>query len=492
MIVTDRQALSQKAISGGLWLLALRVSTRFLGLIRSIILARLLTPADFGLVGMAMIVIAVLDIVTQTGFDATLIQRKEPSRNLIDAAWTLQAIRGGFLFLAAFLIAPWAAHFFHLSSLDLVIRFIAISFIITGIRNVGVVFFQKELRFDQSFKLEIISSLVDLFLSVGLALILRDVWALLWGGLAGNLSRFILSYLIHPYRPTLSFSPQHVKSLFNFGKWILGTGIVYALQVQIDIFAIGKIRGAKDVGLYQMAMTIATIATTEISYLIRQVTFPTFSILQDDMEGLKRAYVKVCQLASAISLPIGLLILALADDIVFVLLGHQWMNLIPCLKVLVISGLLATIGRLAYPVFLALGLPKYEALFQGFNLIVIALLIFPLTHMHGIIGAAWALLAGNVSVFLSSLILLKRLANLSYFLHLKILLPPIVSVTFMTTTLLILKPHMTDMGIFLRLSTEIITGLFIYALSLHIFGVKIGMDLIKFSLKRISSLFKVK
>lgn len=475
----DSEAIDLRAIRGGFWLLSLRVSTRLLGFVRSVILARILTPADFGLVGMAMIVIAVLDIITQTGFDATLIQKKDPPENLINAAWTLQFIRGVFLFLLAFLVAPWAAAYFHISSLDLIIKFIAISLVITGIRNVGIIFFQKELRFNQSFKFETTSSLVDLIVSVWLAFVLRDVWAIVWGGLAGNVTRLVLSYLLHPYRPRLCFARDQFITLLDFGKWILGTGIVYALQVQIDVFTIGKMLGAKEVGLYQMAMTLATIATTEISYLIRQVTFPTYALLQHDSEELRKAYLRVLKLATVICLPIGTIILALTEDLVLLLFGPPWMELITCLKILVLSGILATMGRLAYPVFLALGLPKYETLFQGLNLAIIALLIFPLTGAYGITGAAWSLVAGNVLVFLASLGSLKRLINFSIGLHLKIIALPLVSSIIMFLAVSVLKPYIDGINVLPRISLSVLVGAIVYGFTLHIIERKTAVGMIR-------------
>ncbi|HOJ52838.1 MAG TPA: lipopolysaccharide biosynthesis protein [Syntrophales bacterium] len=479
MSTQDNKAMDRMVMRGSIWLFSLRISTRLLGFVRSIILARLLTPADFGLVGMAMIVIAVLDIVTQTGFDATLIQKKDPPRRLIDTAWTLQVMRGALLFLIAFFIAPGAALFFQISSLELIIRLIAVSLIVTGLRNIGTVFFQKELKFDKTFQMEIVSSLVDLLVSVGLAFLLKNVWALVWGGLAGNITRLFMSYLLHPYRPHFFLAPDSLKTILHFGKWIMTAGIVYAIQVQVDTFTIGKVLGAREVGLYQMAMTLATIATTEISYLLRQVTFPTYSRWQHDMDRIKSAYRQVFALVSVICFPLGVILLTLTEDLVFVLFGPQWMAIVSCLRVLVISGVLATLGRLAYPLFLGLGRPKYETIFQGINLMIIIILIFPLTRLYGIIGAAGTLAMGNLIVLGLSINAIYRWGGFPPRLHLEILLLPLISAVIMAAVIFLILPYTEKCPALARLIVGTGTGIIVYAAVLYYLEKKTGREMIK-------------
>ena len=137
-----KESLAKKVIRGGLWVVALRIINRGLGFVRTIILARLLAPEDFGLLGIAMLAVATLETFSQTGFHQALIQKKENVESYLDTAWTISVIRGIILFGILFFTAPTVAKFFSSPLASLVIRVIAISTLLTGFRNIGIVFFQ--------------------------------------------------------------------------------------------------------------------------------------------------------------------------------------------------------------------------------------------------------------------------------------------------------------------------------------------------------------
>ena len=223
------EPLSRRVIKGGTWVLGLRFSCRVLSFIRTIILARLLAPEDFGLLGIAMLSIAFLDTFSMTGFETALIQKDKNIDSYLDTAWTVSAIRGIILFIVLFFSSPLISNFFNSPDASLVIKVIAISTLINGFKNLGIVFFQKELEFHKQYILEITATLTNLIVAIILAFILRNVWALVWSGLAANFARLILSYKLHSYRPKIKFEEEKFKELFGFGKWVLGSSIVILL-----------------------------------------------------------------------------------------------------------------------------------------------------------------------------------------------------------------------------------------------------------------------
>ena len=256
---------------------------------RTIILARLLAPEAFGLLGIALVSIATLETFSQTGFRAALIQKKESVESYLDTAWTVSAVRGTILFLILFSAAPAVAKFFKSPEASLVIRVLSISLLLSGFSNVGIIFFQKELEFHKQFFYEITATLVDLSVTISLAFTWRNVWALVWGGLAASSVRLLMSYLIHPYRPRIKFGRAEYRDLFGFGKWIAGSTILVFLITQGDDILVGKMLGVTALGLYQMAYALSNLPATEISHVIAQVTFPTFSKLQENMQKLKES-----------------------------------------------------------------------------------------------------------------------------------------------------------------------------------------------------------
>jgi len=388
------ESLSKRVVRGGIWVFALRIANRSLGFIRTIILARLLAPHDFGLFGIAMLAIATLETFSQTGFQAALVQKKKNVEPYLDTAWTISAIRGIILFLILFSSAPLIANFFDSAQAALVIRVIAVSTLLSGFRNIGILFFKKELQFNKQFIYEFSGTLVDITVAISLAFILRNVWALVWGGLAANFVRVFMSYIIHPYRPRIKFEKEKFQELFAFGKWVLGSSILVFLITQGDDIFVGKMLGVTALGFYQMAYLISNLPATEITHVISQVTFPAYSKLQDDLPKLKDAFLKVLQLTAFISVPLTAGIFILAPEFTKIFLGDKWMPMVPAIQILVLAGLVRSIAATSGYVFYAVGRTKIDTILQIIRLIVLAALIYPL-------AIKWEISGISIAVFLS-------------------------------------------------------------------------------------------
>jgi len=386
------ESLSKKVVRGGIWVFALRITNRGLGFIRTIILARLLAPEDFGLLGIAMLAISTLETFSQTGFQAALIQKKDNVESYLDTAWTVSAMRGIVLFLVLFLSAPIVAKFFNSPQATLVIKVIAVSTLLSGFRNIGILFFQRELEFNKQFIYELSATLVDLTVAITLAFMLRNVWALVWGGLAANFVRLFMSYILHPYRPHARFDKGEFKELFGFGKWVLGSSILIFLITQGDDIFVGKMLGVTALGFYQMAYLISNLPATEITHVISQVTFPAYSKLQEDLPKLREAYLDVLQLTAFISIPLAGGIFILAPDFTQTFLGDKWMPMVPAIQMLVLAGLVRSIAATTGPIFHGIGKPRIDTIWQVIRLIVLIALIYPFTMRWGILGASISVL----------------------------------------------------------------------------------------------------
>ena len=386
------ESFSKKVARGGLWLLALRIISRGLGFIRTIVLARLLVPKDFGLFGIALLTFSAVEIFSRTGFQTALIQKKENAESYLNTAWTVSALRAVVLFFLLFVSAPLIAKLFNSPQATSVIKVIAISTLLSGFSNLGIVFFQKELEFNKQFIYEISGALIELTVAITLAFILQNVWALVWGLLASSFIRFILSYALHPFRPHFELDKEKFKDLFTFGKWILGSGILAFLVTQGDDIFVGKMLGVTALGLYQMAFTLSNIPATEITNVISQVTFPTYSKFQDDLPRLREAYLKVLQLTAFLSFPIAGGIFLFAPDFVKIFMGNKWAPIIPTLKVLVFAGLFRSLLATTGPVLYAIGKPVVDTTWQMIRLLLLFLTIYPLSLRWGISGTSIAVL----------------------------------------------------------------------------------------------------
>jgi len=276
-----------------------------------------------------------------------------------------------------YFIAPYAAIFFNSPEAKTIIQVIGFAILLRAFTNIGVIYFQKELEFSKQFIYQFSGTLADFIVAIFAVLILRNVWALVFGLLAGNIVRCVMSYFIHPYRPHLSKDLGRAKELIGFGKWIMGSSILVFLITQGDDIFVGKILGTTALGFYQLAYRISNMPAIEITHVISQVTFPAYSKLQDNIPKLREAYLKVLQITAFLSFPIAGLIFVLAPDFTKIFLGEEWMLIVPAMQVLVFAGLVRSIAATTDSIFHAVGKPKIETRWQMIRLLAIATLIYP-------------------------------------------------------------------------------------------------------------------
>lgn len=398
LMLNPGQTLSQRVIQGGFWVFALRIVSRGLSLVRTVVLARVLAPEDFGLMGIAMLAMSTLETFSQTGFQPALIQKQEDVEDYLDTAWTISALRGVVLFALLYSAAPYIARFFDTPAATPIMRVISISELLKGLTNVGVVYFRKELEFNKQFIYQLSGTLADLTVAVAAALLLQSVWALVFGVIAGNLVRMLVSYAAHSYRPRLVLDWTRVVGLLGFSKWILGSGILLFLITQGDDIFVGKLLGVTALGFYQMAYRVSNIPATEITSVITRVTFPAYSKLQGEISALRSAYFRTLQLTAFLSLPVAGLIFALSPSFTRVFLGEQWTQMIPTMRVLVWWGAIRSMAGANSAVLQAIGRPDIVTKLSAIKLVVLAILIYPLSIRWGTVGTSLAVLISAVLI----------------------------------------------------------------------------------------------
>lgn len=390
MATKPSTSIFRQVLRSGLWTLGLRLSSRALGFVRTIVLARLLFPADFGLIAMAMLFVTGLDSITQTGMQQALIQKKTGARECLDTAWAVTLARSLVLCLTLVFAAPFVAEFFATPRLTDILRVVSLSVLLGGFANIGIVFFQKDLEFDRQFAFEWWASVLEFGLTVLLAAVQRDVWALVWGGLAGNVLRVILSYALHPYRPSFRFDPAAFRELLDFGKWVSGFAVVGFAVSQLDSILLGRMLGVSPLGYYQMAFLTAVIPSSEVAIAFSMVVFPSFSMLQDQPGRLRESFEKVLQVSAMVCMPIGFGILAVAPEFVRVVLGERWQEIALTMQVLSVMGIAKALEGTTNSLLMAVGRPGLLMGFSLLQLCILAAALYPLTLRWGIEGAAFA------------------------------------------------------------------------------------------------------
>ena len=328
--IRTNSSLSRKVSKGALWVTAASICARGLNVISAIILARLLAPEDFGLMAIAMAIVAFSQGTTQTGFEAALIQKQERPDDFLNTAWTFELARYLILFFVIFLAAPLLASFFKEPRAVAILRVISLSLVFQGLRNIGVVYFRKNLDFHKQFVLEVVPVIAYISVVIPLAFSLRNVWALVWGSLTTGMATCLISYVMHPYKPRLDFSIKRARNLFNFGKWILGTSILVMIREQGMTMFVGKFLGIPILGFYNRAGAFSKTIFQQVSEVVWKVGYPAYSQLQIDPDRFKRAYLQTLQILTFVGIPMAGGLFVLSGDFVHLFLTNGFPSCLLC------------------------------------------------------------------------------------------------------------------------------------------------------------------
>jgi len=341
-----------------------------------------------------------------------------------------------------------------------VVRVLGFMVLLTAFGNIGIVFFAKELDFHKKFYLHASSTAISAVVTIVLAFIYRNVWALVFGRVASNIIVIILSYVMHPYRPRLSFAMQKFKTLWGFGKHMFATHIMKFFCLHGDDAVLGRMLGVTTLGFYQQAYDIGNLVAIEIGNKVSEVGFSVYSKLQDNIEKVRAGYLKSVQVTSLVVFPFTGLLVALAPEIVVNIIGEKWLDMVPAMRILCCFGPIRCMQRGA--VFMGLGRPDIIKMITAVRLIIIAVVIYPLTKYHGMVGT-------SIAVFLPVLVIepigyykLEKLIGARTIDVLRLLSPPVIATLTMAIGITVLKRCFDTVNL-LELAVLCCAGALVYA-----------------------------
>lgn len=451
-------SVGPKAARGAVWTMGLTTAQRLIHLARTIIVAQLLLPRDFGLMGVALLCVSFLETFSKTGFEAALIQRSGRYETYLDTAWSIEILRA--LLLACLLVlgAPAVAGFFGESEAVAVLRVTAIVMILKVLVNPMVISFHRDLKLGRLFLLNMTGLLAGTIVTVGLAIALRNVWALVLGTLATALTTLIVSYSILPYRPRFRIQLSQAKELFGYGKWVLASFVLRFLSSEGDDVLVGGLLGVVMLGYYQMAYRISHAPVTHFTHSLFNVLFPAYTKLKDDLPRLRNAYVEVLKITCLLTVPVVFGIILLARDFTVVVLGRKWLPIVEPMQVLCVAGVAKAVSETAEAVFYALGKPRIDTRWKIVQLVVLAALIVPLIKTWDLSGAALAVLISTLPPVAGRMQALAREAGLDVAAALRALAFPLACSAVMSICIYLAKTITADASELLRLSLGILVG----------------------------------
>jgi PST family polysaccharide transporter len=378
-----------------MWSYGAFASSKLLTLVATAILARLLTPAEFGIVGFATVAITYLSIAQDLGLAGALIYQREKADRAAHVVFSWNLVLGLGLFLVGVLTAPLAAQFFDEPEVASLMRVLSVTFLIAPLGSVHLILLQKELDFRRKMFPDVGSALVKGAASVALALAGFGVWALVLGHLAGVVVSVVLAWIVVKWRPRLAFDRDLTRSLLAFGLPLFLVDLIYVVTGNIDYLIVGRVLGAAALGIYTLAYRIPELLVLGVVSVLSRTMFPAFTKARDSIASLRRGFAASIRYVVIFTTPICVGLFVVAEPLVLVMLGPDWLEAVPVLRVLAAFAWVRSLMSNDGDVYKALGKPGFLARITGLRLVILvpALLI---ATPYGLVAVAIALLIATV------------------------------------------------------------------------------------------------
>ena len=380
----------KKTISGFAWTSALSGSIRVLAFAKIALLARLLLPSQFGEFAVVAMVLAFLEIITETGINVFLIQEKDSLAKYIDTAWVVSILRGIVVCALMVIASGPVAGFFQMPAVRPLIMLAGLIPFLRGFINPACVKFQKELHFSKEFWYRFSIVTVEIGLTAALAMVTKSAVSLVWGLVGSAVFETLVSWMFITPRPRPLLNYDQMKTVLGRGKWVTGYGLFDYVFSTIDNVVVGRLLGSSALGIYQNAYKLSLLPGTQVSDIYYKTTTPVYVKMHEEQKSLARAVTIGTSGLAAIQVVVGLAIYLLADPLVRLALGPNWLAAIPVVKILAILSAVRGAAMSFNSLFVALQKQKYVAIMSGVSMLVMVGLIGPAVRQAGLSGAAWA------------------------------------------------------------------------------------------------------
>jgi O-antigen/teichoic acid export membrane protein len=349
------KSLKEKTLKGFFWNMLEKSSIQVSQLVLGILLARLLSPSDFGLIGMLVIFILIAELFAESGFSKALIQKQDRSEVDFSTVFYFNIGVSGLIYLGLFFSAPLIAQFYKTPELILLTRVMGLSVLINALVLVQKTKLVIDFDFKTLAKINFTSIFISGIISVLLAFSGWGVWALVAQSLIKAFIAAILFWYFGKWKPLRVFSKKSFKQLFSFGSKLLGAGLLAVISQNIYLIIIGRNFSASSLGFYTNAKKLSDTPSNFISSVIHTVSFPVLSSLQDNQDKMISVYRKLMKMTGFLALPVLVLLTVLAEPLIQIFLTDKWLPAVPLFQILCISKTLFIISGLNMNILNAIG-----------------------------------------------------------------------------------------------------------------------------------------
>lgn len=394
--------IARKSVRGGVSTIGAQVVKMILRIGATVVLARLLTPADYGLIGMVTVVVNFAGMFKDAGLSMATIQKDQIRHEQISNLFWINVLISIGLGLCVFLVAPLVAWFYEKPELTNITAVLSISFILSGLAIQHAALLRRHMRFGELAFVQVFSQLMSVVATVIFALYGFSYWALVGGTLVGSLLTLLLTYYFCPWVPGKIQRRSGSRDMLKFGGHLTGANLIGYLSRNADNILIGRFIGADALGLYSRAYSLFMFPVVQIRAPIQNVASPILAALQGEPQRFLKYYKNIINLISSLSVPITIYCFVESELVIYFLLGEQWMGAVPIFRILSVAGLLQSISGTYGLVMIAMGFSERYlriSLFNGISVISSFVIGLP----FGVVGVALAYVVCDVLLLIPKL-----------------------------------------------------------------------------------------
>ncbi len=463
----SRASVGKAIARGAAWTLSIRLVSRSISVVSTLILARVLTPSDFGIYALAMTVYAFVDLLGAFGFGSALIQNQDATEAHYNTAWTLNLLFSLMTSTLLFILAPFAAEFLREPQLERVVRFMCILFLLDGVKNIGIINFQKHMAFDKEFRFHLIIKLSGFFVTIPLALLLNSYWAMLWGLLSSSVMLILLSYVMQPFRPRLALSCW--REMISFSAWLQVNNILSYFNRHTENILVSRLLGIAAVGSLQVARETGQLLR-ELVQPINRAAFPGYARVNKDPHRMLDVFCDVTGMVMVVAFPVALGIVATAHLFVPTLLGEQWLHIVPLVRWLAVASLMMVVMSGTNNALIALARMKWATAIIASKLVLLVCFLIWLLPLYSVLAVGYATVLSLLFVLVLCFVALRITLRLDLGRALYMLYKPALASLVMLMVVSLLFPrHWIHDGIavqILQLAGAVVLGALCYCIAL--------------------------
>jgi O-antigen/teichoic acid export membrane protein len=467
--------LGQRTARGAAWNYAAYGLSKGVVLVTTAVLARLLSPDDFGLVAIATIAITYIAIAQGIGLAGALIQRRADTERSANVVFTINLTLGVFLAAMTVVVAPWIAQFFGEPEATQLLRVLGLTLLIAPLGSTHLARLQRQLAFRRKLVPDVGMAVIKGAVAIPLAFAGFGPWALVIGQLAGVTAGVVLSWWAFPWMPRLIWDRALARSLLAFGIPMMAGDVVNVMTETMDYIVVGRLLGTVALGIYTVAFRIPELLVLSTVAALNRVVFPAFAAVQDDLDMLRRGFLKSVRFVSTLTVPIALGLVVTAEPAVLVVLGDSWLEVVPLVRILALDALVVVVTSTDGDVYKATGNPGLLAKLELLRTVLLLPALY-LGAQSGLIGVAVALLTVTTAMTLLRIVVVSRYLDTAVTRVLTQLVPSTAAGLIMCVALIPVLFFTAEFDPIVRLAAAMATGAATYGAAAYLLDKEALLD----------------